>query len=163
VKVEAVRLVLSKIFSGLEIRFHAKSVDSGVGKQPFEEETILGARKRAINAIGDCDYGIGIEAGIFYNRRVKCYYDVQYCAVLDKYGRLTLGHGPGFCYPKEIIRVVKKGRSVEEALEELYGVKKIGEGVGAIGLLSKGLTDRLGITQQAVLMAFVPRLHGWEG
>ncbi|MEM3513210.1 MAG: inosine/xanthosine triphosphatase, partial [Thermoplasmata archaeon] len=163
VKVEAAKSVLAKIFPALEMKLYPRSVDTGVGKQPFEGKTVKGAKNRALNAIGDCDYGIGIEAGLFYNKQMKNYFDVQYCAIVDKYGRITLGHGPGFSYPPEVIETVKKGRSIEEAFEEIYGEKKIGQSIGAIGLLSKGLTDRVQITQQAVLMAFVPRLHGWEG
>ncbi|MEM4293521.1 MAG: inosine/xanthosine triphosphatase [Thermoplasmata archaeon] len=163
VKVEATKSVLAKIFPALEMKLYPKNVDSGVGKQPFEGSTVKGAKNRAERAIGDCDYGIGIEAGLFYNRQIKRYLDVQYCAVLDRYGRLTVGHGPGFCYPQEVVEIVKKGKSVEEAFEQLYGEKKIGQSIGAIGLLSRGLTDRVQITRQALLMAFVPRLQGWEG
>ncbi|MCX8174443.1 MAG: inosine/xanthosine triphosphatase [Thermoplasmata archaeon] len=163
VKVEATKAVLAKIFPALEMRLYPRSVESGVGEQPFEGKTVKGARNRALNAIGDCDYGIGIEAGLFYSKPMGRYFDVQYCAIVDKYGRMTLGHGPGFSYPPEVVEVVKRGRSIEEAFEELYGEKKIGQSIGAIGLLSKGHTDRVQITQQAVLMAFVPRLHGWEG
>ncbi|MGB9636146.1 MAG: inosine/xanthosine triphosphatase [Thermoplasmata archaeon] len=163
VKIEATKQVLAKLFSGLEIQLFYKNVESGVPDQPFETETIKGAVNRAMNAIQESDYGIGIEAGLFYNRRMKKYYDVQYCAIVDKYGRVTLGHGPGFCYPPEVIEIVKKGKNIEEAMEELYGVKKIGQSIGAIGVLSRGHIDRVHLTQQAVLMAFVPRLHGWEG
>lgn len=162
VKIEATKQILAKIFPAVEMRLYPRSVDSGVGSQPFGNATIRGAINRAMQAIGDCDYGIGIEAGLFYIPGVKKYYDVQYCVIVDKFGRRTVGHGPGFCYPDEVIECVKHGDTVEDAIEKLYGIKKIGQSIGAIGLLSRGHTDRMQITQQAVLMAFVPRLHGWE-
>ena len=68
-------------------------VPSTVGEQPKGQETIKGAIARAFACIGTADYGIGLEAGVFETEQGL--YDVQYCAVIDKRGMVTIGHGPG--------------------------------------------------------------------
>jgi len=84
---------------------------------------------------------------------------VQYCAVVDKRGRVTLGHGPGFAYPPAVVARVKAGKTVGDAMEELTGKKGIGQTTGAIGFLTEGRMDRTRLTEDAVLMAMVPRIR----
>jgi inosine/xanthosine triphosphatase len=105
------------------------------------------------------DFGVGIEAGLIWNSSVKNYFDVQFCAVIDKAGRITVGHGSGFQYPKKVIQEVKVGKSIGEAMEVLTGIENIGKKRGAIGFLSKNILDRTELTEQAVLMAMIPRLR----
>lgn len=44
-------------------------------------------------------------------------------------------------------------------MEALTGIDNIGERTGAIGYLSHGELDRCSLTEQAVLMAFIPRIN----
>ena len=44
-------------------------------------------------------------------------------------------------------------------MEELSGIKRIGELQGAIGWLTRGIVDRHEISVQAVIMALIPRLN----
>lgn len=153
-KIRAVEETISMFYEKYEIE--GMAVDSGVSEQPFGEETIKGAVNRAKNAIGDADIGIGIEAGIF-ERDGRCF-DVQYCAIIDKRGKITIGHGPGFYYPESVIKLVKDGMSISEAMREITGVEDIGYKEGAIGFLTEGKYTRKELTETAVLMAFVPRI-----
>ena len=90
---------------------------------------------------------------------MRDFLDVQYCAVVDKRGRVTLGHGPGFAYPPSVVERVKGGKTVGDAMDELTGTKAIGRTTGAIGFLSEGRMDRTRLTEAAVLMAMVPRIR----
>lgn len=155
VKVEAVRNVLSKIFPSLEVG--SMPVATSIGEQPFGEQTRQGAIERARMALGDADFGVGLEAGVF--ELADGMYDVQYCAVVDKGGQVTLGHGSGFRYPPEVARRVREGKSVGRAFEELYGEEGLGRREGAIGLLTNGLLDRTTLSEQAVMAAMVPRIR----
>lgn len=157
VKVAATKRAFSSVFR--EVRVKGLEVPSKVSAQPFEEETIDGAIARARSALGSGDYGVGIEAGLFWDEGAKDYLDVQYCAIVDKQGVVTIGHGPGFRYPPTVIADVKKGKTVGEAMEAFTGVKNIGRRVGAIGWLSKGAMDRTTLTEGAVLMALLPRIR----
>ena len=153
-KIAAVKEMLSMFYERLDVK--GVAADSGVPEQPFGDETMEGAVNRARNAIGDADLGIGIEAGLF--EIDGKHFDVQYCAIVDKRGWITIGHGPGFYYPKGVVELVKGGMSISEAMKELFGVDDIGYKQGAIGFLTNERYDRRELTKSAVLMAFVPRI-----
>lgn len=154
VKIKAVTNVCGRLFKNPRV----KGLNVKSEKQPYEDATIRGALKRAKQAIRSSDFGVGIEAGLFWSRKLRKYFDVQYCAIVDSTGFITLGHGPGFSYPDQIAELLENGYSVSEAVKELYGIKNIGKGKGAVGLLSKDLIDRTRLTEQAVIMALIPRI-----
>ncbi|HDP97288.1 MAG TPA: inosine/xanthosine triphosphatase [Euryarchaeota archaeon] len=167
VKVEAVRRILRPLYGMIEVK--GAHVDSEVPRQPKEDEVIEGAINRARNAIGDAHLGIGIEAGLIWNERLKWFFDVQYCAIVDSLGKMTIGHGPGFWYPPSVIDDVKSGMSVDESMFKLTGIASIGHRMGSVGYLSKELINRTELTEIAVVTAFIPRvrpeLYGriWSG
>lgn len=157
VKARAVRRVFSDLFARVRVRM--VPVSSGVPEQPFDQQAPIGAMNRARAALTDTDFGVGVEAGLVWDASVGDYLDVQYCAVVDRSGRTTLGHGPGFGYPPAVIRRVKAGATVSEAMAELTGVREIGSKHGAIGYLTERRMDRDALTEAAVLMAMVPRIR----
>lgn len=156
VKVEAVRSVMEKIYGNVRIR--AYDAKSDVPEQPFEKETRKGAVNRAKAALGGHDMAVGIEAGVFEMK--DGLYDFQYCAIIDKTGKLTVGTGMGFRYPDKVADLVRGGMTVGDAMKEVYGKTDIGRKQGAIGFLSKGLIDRKTLTEQSVLAAMIPRI--WD-
>ncbi len=156
VKINAVKNIFSKIFKKVKVEGFAIKLD--IPKQPFSTETINGAVKRAKFSLKDADFGVGIEAGLFYNDFTEKYYDNQYCAIIDRRGVVTIGHGAGFTYPREVIKSVENGKTVGEAMKALTGIKEIGKKLGAVGYLSNGLIDRTELSEQAVLMAMIPRI-----
>lgn len=157
VKVRAVRRVLGDLFDRVRVR--GVAVSTGVPEQPIDHQAPVGAMNRARAALEDADFGIGIEAGLVWDASVGDYLDVQYCAVVDRAGRVTLGHGPGFEYPPGVVERVKAGKTVSEAMAELTGVREIGSKFGAIGYLTERRMDRDTLTEAAVLMAMVPRIR----
>ncbi|MFQ6012928.1 MAG: inosine/xanthosine triphosphatase [Thermoplasmata archaeon] len=156
-KIEAVERVLGRIFDRLEVQDRA--VASGVPSQPRGAEALRGAVARARAARGEADLGIGIEAGLVPQEETDVLIDVQFCAVVDRADRLTLGTGPGFQHPPVVLEAVEAGRSVGEALEALTGITDIGRQEGAIGFLTEARLTRRELTESAVLMAMVPRLR----
>jgi len=160
VKVEAARRAFAAVFP--RARVEGVRVASEVSAQPFEAETTAGAvarARKALRAIRGADYGVGIEAGLFWTEAQRDYMDVQYCAVVDRRDVVTLGHGPGFRYPPSVVAAVKEGKTVGKAMEALARVKDIGQAQGAIGWLSQGAMDRTRLTEAAVLMALIPRIR----
>ena len=155
VKVRAARKVLSELYDDLEVT--AADVGSGVPEQPWEGDTRQGAMNRAARALGDADLGIGLEAGVF--ETPDGLYDVQYCAVLDRRGIYSIGHGMGFRYPTKVAELVRGGRTVGAAIKELYGSERDGRKDGAIGYLTCGVMDRTALAEQAVMAAMVPRIR----
>ena len=156
VKVAAVRSVMERIYG--DVRITAVDVPSGVPPQPFEDQTHQGSVNRAKAALGDHEMAVGIEAGVF--EMLDGLYDIQHCTIITKDGRMTFGQGSGFRYPDDIAELVRKGLSVGEAVDQIFGDTEIGKKQGAIGLLSNGLMDRKTLTEQSVIAAMVPRMRG---
>ncbi len=157
VKARAVRRVFGDLFA--KVRVKMVPVSSGVPDQPFDQQAPIGAMNRARAALGDGDFGVGIEASLMWDASVGDYLDVQYCAVIDRGGRTTLGHGPGFEYPHSVIAEVKTGLTVSQAMAVFTGIRNIGTKQGAIGYLTERRMDRDALTEAAVLMAMVPRIR----
>ncbi|TLZ46192.1 MAG: inosine/xanthosine triphosphatase [Methanobacteriota archaeon] len=157
VKVASVRAVLRSL--SVPARIRGLRVSSEVPDQPFDLDALRGAINRARAALGEGDLGIGIEAGLIWSPDLSDYFDVQYCAVLDRAGRMTVGHGPGFAYPPKVVERVKAGETVADAMARLTGIRDIGSKQGAIGFLTEGTMDRRRLTESAVLMAMVPRIR----
>jgi inosine/xanthosine triphosphatase len=155
IKIDAVKNVLSQLFDQVDVR--GADVRSSVPEQPRGKETRQGAVERAAAAIGDADLGIGLEAGVFDTE--DGLYDIQYCAVMDRRGRCTVGHGSGFRYPPAVEKKVKEGATVGNAFKELYSWEREGKKDGAIGFLTKGALKRTGLAEQAVMAAMVPRIR----
>ncbi len=157
VKVRAVR----RAFESLSWRATVSRVrvPTDVPEQPFGAEASRGAVARARAALGTADLGVGIEAGLVWEPTVGDYFDVQYCAIVDRAGRVTVGHGPGFSYPPSVVRRVKEGMTVGDAMAQLTGIRGIGSKQGAIGYLTDRRLDRDALTESAVLMAMVPRIR----
>ena len=156
VKIEAVRSVMERIYG--QVRIFAYDAPSEVPEQPFGEQTPQGAKNRARNAINGHTLSVGIEAGVF--EMFDTLYDIQYCAVLDKDGKYTIGTGSGFRYPDRVVEEVRNGMTVGDAMKKVYGKDNPGKAQGAIGILSKGILDRKSLTEQSVLAAMLPRI--WD-
>lgn len=159
VKIEATQNILRKIYS--QVKVEGVNVQSGVSEQPIGlTETIKGAINRSKNAFqSKYDLTVGIESGLLPTpQTITGYVDLQWCAVYDG-KKTTLGVSSGFEYPPLVIKEVLKGKEVGEVMDKLTGVKKLGQKMGAISYLSHGMLDRLGNTEQCVLMAMIPRLN----
>ena len=156
VKVEAVRNVMERIYG--DVRITAVDAKSGVPDQPFEGQTRQGAENRARAALGNHSMAVGIEAGVY--EFPDGLYDIQQCCVISSDGRITRGQGSGFRYPDEVADLVRDGCTVGDAFDRLYKSDHIGKKGGAVGMLSRGLLDRLSLTEQSVTAAMIPRI--WE-
>lgn len=170
VKVAAVEAVFREWLPGVALDVQATEVESGVVEQPFDVDTVKGAEGRAKQALEvdeapsaedpGAEYGVGIEAGLFEDLATMLWMDVQHCVIVDRTGYETHGHGPGFCYPRAVMRpVLDDGKTIEEALAPLSGEARIGRTQGAVGWLTEGRLDRSRLTRSAVEAALVPRVR----
>lgn len=162
VKAKAVERVFSRFY---EVSVLMVPVPSGVAPQPVGlGVTIRGAISRARNALAasrEAELGVGIEAGLLQiPDTISGYMDQQFAAIVDRGDRVTLGGGPSFEYPSAIVsKVLGEGIEVGTAMDQLTGVEELGQKQGAIGYFSKGRLDRTSLTEQAVLMALLPRIN----
>lgn len=157
-KLRGIASVLGEIWPGL--RLTPCDIATTVPPQPRNAETLRGAIARARGALeGGHALAVGIEAGLLWNDALKAWLDVQYCAIADRAGRVTMGHGGGFAYPSQVMAAVEAGATVGEAMGALSGEVNIGVRGGAIGYLTGGRLARDALTAQAVWMALVPRMR----
>lgn len=106
------------------------------------------ARRRARRSFDRCDYSVGIESGLSGPNLITV------CVIYDG-KRFAEGMGPTFRLPWR----VPPGKS----LDRLFGVKGLGRGRGAVGVLSRGRVDRAHVTEDAVLMALTMVASVWGG
>ncbi len=161
-KRDAVADAFARAFPSIKTTVRAFDVDSTVPEQPVDAQAARGAQARAraaLDAWKTAEYGVGVEAGIVNDPGLDQKLDVQYCAVVDRRGLVTAGHGGGFAYPDDVLREVLEGATVSDVLGPRAGDERIGSTTGAIGWLTKDAIQRKELTTHGVLMALVPRVR----
>jgi len=159
VKIKCVKNVFSEYFK--EVKVIGKRVDSLVSDQPkSERETIQGAKNRAkqIFLKYKSDFGVGIEGGLEHiNSRL---YIFAWVCIMSKRGKIGLGRTASFPIPQKIKElIIDDGKELGEADDIFFGTKNLKQGIGAIGLLSKGKLDRTKLYEQGVICALLPFLN----
>ncbi|RLI84260.1 inosine/xanthosine triphosphatase [Archaeoglobales archaeon] len=159
VKVEGVRQAFLQYFDEVEVS--SREVDSGVGSQPFNDDSIKGAINRALNSYSEeFDFSVGVEAGLFsVKRTITGFIDFQVSAIYDG-SRISVGFGPGFEYPPLVVEEVLKGKEVGDVMDEFTGIENLGEKTGAIHFLTKGKISRTDLTRLSVTTALIPWING---
>src|SRR3989442_7213510 len=114
--------------AGLSLRARVQGVRvrTDVPEQPFGDEALTGAVNRAKAAIGTGDFGMGIEAGLVWSPMISDYFDVQYAAIVDRAGYVTVGHGTGVTYPPRILQRGKAGRALWKGMGRVTGSFGVG-------------------------------------
>jgi inosine/xanthosine triphosphatase len=164
VKRAGVRLGLARTFPGLPLE--VRSINTGEGNpQPWGLEAgFEGAFRRARGALGDKDYGVGVEATLVRVPRSKATLDVHAVVVLDRSGKALMATSGGFPLPDPVLRGVTGGPTLEAAVAELGARGRVGRRPGgALGYLTQGALTREGYIAQAVEGAFVPRRASRSG
>ncbi|WP_457549759.1 inosine/xanthosine triphosphatase [Archaeoglobus sp.] len=156
-KVKGVKKAFEEFFEDVEVV--SKDVDSGVSAQPIGGDVIKGAINRALNAYGDCDFSVGVEAGLFkFERTITGYVDFQVAVIYNGF-KYSIGFGPGFEFPPFVVERALKGEEVGKIMSEFTGIKEIGRKIGAIHYLTRGKVSRIDLTRIAVTMALIPWLN----
>jgi inosine/xanthosine triphosphatase len=176
-KTRGTKDAFSLFFRKVEVR--EVDVSGLVMSQPMSlDETLAGARKRAMTALGSgkVDFGVGVEAGIVDLGRgggvgvekVAESLNLQLAAVADPMGRVHFGCSAGFPLPPQLIAtMIESGKELDAYAHELTGTKKIREEDGIIYHLSMKNLSRVQMTEQCVSMALLPwvndKIYGMRG
>lgn len=159
VKIKATESAFSKFFQYIQI-LH-KKIDPGIPAQPMsDEEMIRGAINRAIGIYNhfNTDFGVGLEGGI-----VKYRYGVfvrGWVAVYD--GKRTgIASTVSIQIPSIIWEILstEKSLELEDIMEKISGVRKIGDKIGAFGFLTLGRYDRTRAFEDALICALAPFIN----
>lgn len=155
-KVKSVERIFGSIMSNISIY---QEVDYRTEvDQPMVDQTLELANERALFALKDFDYALGIESGLFRNGLTDTYFDFHCAVLIDKSGIVTTGFSSGFQIPHVIMREVKRGLKLTLAAEKVYGVKEIGYKEGLVGELSGGKVKRETLIDESIRNALIPRM-----
>ena len=155
VKLAAARAVIAPLAP--HAAFEGVAVKSAVPDQPFgDDETIHGARTRAVAARAalDADLGVGIEGGC-----VETPDGLRTCAwavVVDREGRRGTGGSLAMPPPDVVARMIRDGAELGHAMDALVSRHNTKQGAGAVGILTAGLVDRQRAYEILVTYALAP-------
>ncbi len=163
VKVRAVTSVVRRWNPGWSVE--GVSVASGVPDQPWgDDETIAGARTRAIRAreAVDADVGVGLEGGV-----VDTGSELRTCAwavAAWPDGRTSVGGSLSMPLPANVAALLREGRELGHAMDHICATAGTKHGAGAVGILTGGLVDRQQAYETLVAYALAPMLSApfWE-
>lgn len=164
-KINPVKQVFKHHFKNVKII--GVKVDSKVRDQPLsDDEMFKGAYNRAKNAlktVKKAKFGVGIEGGI--HKHSYGWFERSLIVIIDKKGNFGIGASGGLALPKPVVEKINKGVNLEQAIDELFGTKKIGEGIGMFGIMTKGVVTRTEGVKHGVAFALARFLHShiYEG
>ncbi|OGH10492.1 MAG: hypothetical protein A2857_00800 [Candidatus Levybacteria bacterium RIFCSPHIGHO2_01_FULL_36_15] len=158
-KINPVKKIFSRHFK--DIKVVGVNVLSGVRDQPMEDgETFKGALNRASQAlkkIKDAEYGVGIEGG--FHKYSYGWFERSIVVVVDRNGDIGIGSSGGVVMPEKIIKRIKKGENLSQAIDATFGTKNIGKGIGMFGVFTKGAVTRTKAVEHGVAFALSRFLH----
>lgn len=162
-KVRAATLALKALLGVDEVVM--VRVDSGVPRQPVGwREVVEGALNRAVRAMASAgaDLGLGVEAGPVEMPGPGGFLEAQVAIVVDKDCRASIGVSPAFELDSDVLNLVLRGVELARAVKVGRGERDLGEGVGVIGVYTRGFVTRHDLTWLAIAMALVPRISGYS-
>lgn len=156
VKIEAAREGFRVMFPDLTFEIQGVEATSGVSEQPFgDEETLLGAHQRALNAqTPAADYTVGIEGGV-----AEMGDDLMafaWVVVISRDGKVGKAKSGAFILPEEVSILVKAGMELGHADDRVFGQENSKQRNGSIGLLTGDVITRTTYYAPAVMMALIP-------
>ncbi|OGK11817.1 hypothetical protein A2954_05175 [Candidatus Roizmanbacteria bacterium RIFCSPLOWO2_01_FULL_37_12] len=158
-KINPVRDVFNHHFK--KVKVLGVRVNSSVEDQPLsDEEMFKGAFNRAKGALKKVKgavYGVGIEGGL--HKYSYGWFERSLVVIMDKKGNFGVGSSGGLALPKKVIDKIYKGANLEQAIDEIFGTKKIGEGIGMFGIMTKGVVTRAEGVKHGVAFALARFLH----
>lgn len=155
VKIAAVRAVATHAFPMAKVV--GLSVGSGVSAQPWgDAETRRGALNRARAALvaTDADLGVGLEGGMLETELglMTC----AWCVIVGPDRRMGVGGGVHMLVPPPVAQALRDGGELGSAMDQLTGQHNTKQSLGAVGILTNGLSNRQLAYEQLVAMALAP-------
>lgn len=158
-KIEPVKNVFSHHFADVQVV--GVSVESHVSDQPMNDsEMYTGALNRAKNSLAKVPgalYGVGIEGGL--DEHPYGWFEKSLVVIVNQAGEIGIGSSGGLVLPRVVIDKIKSGKNLEQAVDEIFGTKEIGEGIGMFGIFTKEVVTRSEGVRHGVAFALARFLH----
>ena len=158
-KIRPVKTIFSKQFKNVAVK--GVKVDSGVRDQPMSDDDMykgaLTRAKNAIERIPGASFGVGIEGGL--HKYSYGWFERSLIVIVNKKGEIGVGSSGGLALPSRIIKHIHEGKNLEEAVDELFGTKHVGESIGMFGLMTDKVVTRSSGVAHGVAFALARFLH----
>lgn len=138
-KIQAVQ----NVFKDQAHQVISMDIPSGVSEQPFsDEETISGAKTRALRALekGNGDIGIGLEGGV---------QETSLGLMLCNWGALAgngfepiIAGGSRLLLPEKISARLRAGGELGPVMDDYANKENVSKNEGAIGIFTNGFVNR---------------------
>ncbi|WP_347549242.1 DUF84 family protein [Pseudalkalibacillus hwajinpoensis] len=148
VKINAVKAIFGNDVQGL-------TVPSGVSEQPWgDDETLLGAKNRAVSALREAqaNIGIGLEGGV--QLIGETLYVCNWGALVDEEGLEIVAGGARFPLPEEIKKQLALGEELGPVISRFESRADVNKKEGAIGIFTDGAISRTDMYEQIIQMLF---------
>lgn len=151
VKIEAIRNAFKRYFEEIEII--SFEVDSGVPRQPINEEVFIGAQTRLENLKkvdnSKYDFFVSCEGGLI--NQYGNWFNLQVVQIESKDGKTGIGLSQGFQVPSEYINEIRN-TSIARLFDRLFGN-------GGISVLTHGQFNRKDLIESGTIMALARVLN----
>ncbi len=158
-KINPVKEIFSHHFKNIKVV--GVKVPSGVEEQPKDIDHIfegaLNRAKASVKKVKGADYGVGVEGGI--HKYAHGWSEQSIVVIVDKKGNVGIGSSGGLVLPDLVTKKIQSGKTLEEAVDEIFNTKKIGEGIGMFGIFTKGVVTRSSGVAHGVAFALARFLH----
>lgn len=112
--------------------------------------------------LGDADFGIGPEGGVAFVDGVA--WLTYVCCVWRRDGVCEEAEATRLKLPPRIGDAVRAGEELGPLMDRLTGIPNIGQGTGAVGVLTGDVIPRDDYLRPALAAALAPFLHSeWYG
>ena len=160
VKRNAINDAFKEYFSE-RINIKMISVLSDVPRQPFGQETVMGAKRR-MKKLKKCtkkfqikyDFLVAVEAGVINLNGY--WYNIQFVLIEDSKGKESSGISQGFCIPPQYISKVK-ATSINRVFVDLFGERK-----DWLEVITHEYSNRRKCIKDATVMALAGVVNGPE-
>ncbi len=159
VKVAATKAAFEKYFEAVYVE--GISVPSDVPDQPINEETLQGAKNRAL-ALYDlnqkedhqANYFVGVEGGIVQLNNI--WFGFGGMCIVDQHKHIGFGNSPMFQLPDSIVESLLQRKELGTVIDELSGEQNTKHKGGAVGFLTRDVLDRKNLYVQGLVVALIP-------
>ena len=162
-KIQGAKDALEAFFQNVEVEGYKAS--SEVGDQPVSEETLEGARNRALNTMKyakqngiDADLFLGVESGII--ELYGSWFIANAAVVIDKDGYESVGYGPIFPVPIQYVEEIIS-TDFGHVVEKIFNKSDLGKSVGGVDGLTNHSISRIDITRDAFIMALTQHANDY--
>ncbi|MCB9809142.1 inosine/xanthosine triphosphatase [Candidatus Nomurabacteria bacterium] len=161
IKIEAAKKAFEQTFPQETFEAVGHAADSEVSDQPMSSrETLLGGRNRVRNtraAAPDADYYVGLEGGL--EEIEGKLIEVGWMVVENQSGKESIARTASLTLPEEIAQIVKNGKELGHAVDEVYKKENSKQSTGLVGILTQGRIMRSDFYVHTLVLAlavFVP-------